>query len=127
MSSDHESNPAGRGFGAATGSASAESADKCKHGVELSTVCKDGDEDLQPSCAPAACSPAPQWYTAEELRHWLRHWLRRHDYAPVIADELSAQYAENLQAAFAKGYEIGQREANDKAEPLPPDGERGRH
>lgn len=49
----------------------------------------------------------PEWYTAHEL--W--HWLRRHNYVPEIADELSEEYAVNLQRAFNKGYELGQRES----------------
>ncbi len=61
-------------------------------------------------------SAAPTWYTAEEMRHYLR--LQR--YSEEIADELSANYAKNLQQAFNKGYQLGAREAkrpNVRTEP----------
>lgn len=60
--------------------------------------------------APAPGSPAPKWYSAEELHHW----LIRQKYSDEIASELSADYAFNLQKAFIKGYEIGKRESKQE-------------
>jgi hypothetical protein len=57
---------------------------------------------LNPPCVPKA---PPQWYTPEEMRHY----LFRHKYSAEIANELSVDYAMNLQRAFNKGFEMGQR------------------
>ena len=59
---------------------------------------------------------APLWYTESEMYHWLI--LR--EYAPSIARELAKDYARHLQAAFDKGFEIGNRQAQNAAgEPYP--------
>ena len=65
------------------------------------------DPKAETGFSPSNGSAAPTWYTAEEMRHYLR--VQR--YSEEIADELSANYAKNLQQAFNKGYQIGAREA----------------
>ena len=55
-------------------------------------------------------SPAPTWHTPTELYDYLRH----QNYSQVIAEELAAKYAENLQRSFAKGYSFGLRKAKQK-------------
>lgn len=52
-----------------------------------------------------SCPTAPKWYSAEEMLHY----LQRQKYSDEIADELSVKYAENLQRAFNKGFELGLR------------------
>ena len=47
----------------------------------------------------------PKWYTSQEMHHY----LICENYSPLIADALCLDYAINLQKAFAKGFEIGQR------------------
>lgn len=71
------------------------------------------DQKLNVAFAEACSSPAPQWYSPDEMHHY----LKRNGYSDEIAAELSTAYAKNLQGAFVKGYEIGKREAkreNDK-------------
>lgn len=74
--------------------------------------CDDPDNCAYSDCPTAFCdrtqSRAPTWYTAEEMRHY----LRAQRYSEEIADELSANYAKNLQQAFNKGYQIGARTAH---------------
>jgi len=62
------------------------------------------------SFVPAPGSPAPIWYTSDELYHY----LRIQNYAQNIAEELSVKYAENLQKAFAKGWSMGERKAKQE-------------
>jgi hypothetical protein len=47
-------------------------------------------------------SPAPDWYSSQEL--W--EVLRREE-SPHIANRLSVEYAKNLQLAFNKGWAMG--------------------
>ncbi len=50
-------------------------------------------------------SKIPKWYSSEEMYHW----LRTKDYSHLIAEELSVDYAVNLQRAFVKGWTMGVR------------------
>jgi hypothetical protein len=92
-------------------SAPSEDRSNCVHGyqVEDCDTCKPESE-----LAQSPGSPAPKWYSPEEIRH---HLIRSR-YAPEIADELCVDYAANLQAAFMKGLEIGKRESVASSELL---------
>lgn len=57
-----------------------------------------------------AVGSAPTWYTEDEMRRYLAH----NNYSVEIADELAKQYANNLQKAFEKGYDIGKRRAQNQ-------------
>jgi hypothetical protein len=57
------------------------------------------------SLASGRSSPAPKWHTPTELYDY----LRGQNYDRVIAEELAAKYAENLQRAFAKGWSMAER------------------
>ena len=59
-------------------------------------------------------SPAPNWYSANELRDML---LRCH-YSETIANELCEAYAVNLQRAFEKGWEMGVRKGKQENDAL---------
>jgi len=52
-------------------------------------------------------SKVPRWYSKTEMYDW----LRRHHYSEQIANELAEAYATNLQAAYEKGFYVGQRTA----------------
>jgi hypothetical protein len=48
---------------------------------------------------------APRWYSGHELRKY----LESENYSEEISEQLSMRYAANLQAAFNKGWSLGQR------------------
>jgi flagellar biosynthesis/type III secretory pathway protein FliH len=54
-------------------------------------------------------SPAPNWYSAQELWEVLRREESAH-----MANRLSVEYAKNLQQAFNKGYEMGVRKGKQE-------------
>jgi hypothetical protein len=67
-------------------------------------------------------SPAPDWYSAQEL--W--EVLRREE-SPHMANRLSVEYAKNLQLAFNKGWDMGYskgKQENDLPQPQPPGSQR---
>lgn len=55
---------------------------------------------------------APIWYTKDEMYRW----LVRNNYSKEIATELSQKWADDLQGAFAKGFDKAVREARQQSE-----------
>jgi hypothetical protein len=94
----------------------------------VSEFCRKGMHDWCANRTPEECrcscechkQTAPQWYSASEMRDY----LKRCGYGDAVAEELSADYATNLQRAFQKGYEMGSRatdaESAAKAKALSP-------
>jgi len=66
---------------------------------------------------PSSVGEKPDWYTKEEIFHW----LKRENYCEEIALELSGKVSNWLQGAFDKGVEKTERAARKRIEELEAD------
>ena len=67
---------------------------------------------IEPKPAQPDLREAPIWYTKDEMFRW----LVRNNYSKEIATELSQKWADDLQGAFAKGFDKAAREARQMSE-----------